>query len=283
MIKYIYPLLPALKTYPFFRIAGNGLANCMFVAARAYIKSKRRNLEFIEPTWFNISAGPYIRRQADKRHYLGLFKNYGRNWGLRKLFILLFKRKEVLVESGLGKYFEDILNDSADAAEYFNSIFRSNILREIENFDFSGAVAVHVRLGDYSKERRVPIEWYVQAIRAVSKIRPDSRFLLFSDGKDGELSELTKLGNVKRVFFGNAIADIVAISKTKLLIGSDSTFSAWGAYLGQVPVIMNRCHFGRILADPGMELVSGEINEQEIEAFLSRQQQFTCKTGQNLV
>lgn len=90
---YIYPKIPAVKTYSFFRVGGNGLANCMFVAARAAVKAKKLKLQFIEPTWFNLSIGTYLRGQKDKRHYLGLFNHYSYIYGLRKAFLLLLGKK----------------------------------------------------------------------------------------------------------------------------------------------------------------------------------------------
>lgn len=72
-IRYVYPELPALRTTAFVRIAGNGLANCLFVYARAVKYAHRTGARMIAPTWFNISLGPYLRRQPDKRHYLHLF------------------------------------------------------------------------------------------------------------------------------------------------------------------------------------------------------------------
>ena len=74
----------------------------------------------------------------------------------------------------------------------------------------------------------------------------DSRFLeltLFSDGSDEELQSLLSIPNVERCYFGNAFADMWAISKCKFIIASDSTFSAWGAFLGQRPILFCKRHF----------------------------------------
>ncbi len=270
-MKYVYPLLPAVKNLIFFRIGGNGLANCMFVAARAYLKSKNSDLSLIEPTWFNLSLGTYLRRQSDKRHYLGLFNNYGSIYGIKKLLLLLFSRKDIVIESGLGNYFEDILNDSHDVFCYFKKITKPQIFDSLDSFEFTDTIAVHVRLGDYSAERRTSIAWYVDCIEQINNLTLKKyKFLLFSDGKDSELAELMAIPNVKRVFFGNSLADIWAISRTKFLIGSDSTFSAWGAYLGQVPLILRKCHFGRILKDCRNEFFDLGNDTQDRGVFFER-------------
>ena len=73
--------------------------------------------------------------------------------------------------------------------------------------------------------------------------------------------ELTSIPNVERVFFGNAISDIFAISKCCYMIGSDSTFSGWGAFLGQVPCVFYRKHYGPVLKDSSKEIVE---NQEEL-------------------
>ena len=88
----------------------------------------------------------------------------------------------------------------------------------------------------------------------------DYRYLIFSDGSDAELKDLFDLPNVQRVFFGNAISVIYAISKCCYLIGSDSTFSGWGAFLGQVPCLFYRKHYGRVLKDQSREIVEDNTN-----------------------
>ena len=56
------------------------------------------------------------------------------------------------------------------------------------------------------------------------------------------------------------IADIYAISKCCFMIGSDSTFSGWGAFLGQVPCVFFRKHYGQVLMDKSKEIVEDSTN-----------------------
>ena len=134
------------------------------------------------------------------------------------------------------------------------------MLQIINVFDFSNCVAVHVRLGDYPERIRVPIVWYKQKILDIQKEHPEYRFIIFSDGRDDELVELLSIQNVRREFFGNAMGDILAISRCCFLVGSDSTFSGWGAYLGQVPCVFYRKHYGRVLRNSSKEIVEETIN-----------------------
>lgn len=61
---------------------------------------------------------------------------------------------------------------------------------------------------------------------------------------------------MERCFFGNAFADLWAISRCKFVIASDSTFSAWGAFLGQRTILFCKRHFP--------PLYNGDIPEEVI-------------------
>lgn len=261
-LKYVYPKLPAeggIMT-PFFRLSGNGLANCLFIYARAIAQAHEHNAKIIAPAWFNICVGPYLRHESDKRHYLGLFGSKGEVSGLNKLLILSFYRCSTEVVSGLNHYFEDFIEDADYVSKYIENHVADGVLAKVYDFDFSNCVAIHIRLGDYLKDFRVSFSWYKSKIEKMQKER-NCRFLIFSDGTDEELQELTDMPNVSRAFFGSSIADIFAISKCQYLIGSDSTFSGWGAFLGQIPCVFYRKHYGRVLKDQRLEIVENTENK----------------------
>ena len=77
-MKYYYPALSD-KDLGWIRIGGPGLANCMFLAANAYISSIRGDGKLITPTWCKFSLGPILRKEHDKRVYNQLFNqlSYG--------------------------------------------------------------------------------------------------------------------------------------------------------------------------------------------------------------
>ena len=84
----------------------------------------------------------------------------------------------------------------------------------------------------------MPLQWYVNIVKNVRKeLGSDILVNVFSDGTDEDLAEILKLPNVRRCFYGSAIADMLALSESPLLIGSGSTFSMWASYLGRMPVI----------------------------------------------
>ena len=89
---------------------------------------------------------------------------------------------------------------------------------------------------------------------------PGSTIGLFSDGTVGELAPFLQLSNVRRLTFGNPLADLLAMSRSSLLVCNGSTFSAWAAYLGNMPTIWFPTKLGWPL-HPG-------IRDYEIESSL---------------
>ena len=60
---------------------------------------------------------------------------------------------------------------------------------------------------------------------------------IFSDGTDNELKDILTMINCKRAYFGSAISDMIALSRSKILVSSSSTFSMLASFLGQIPTI----------------------------------------------
>lgn len=265
-IKYVYPQLSPYDL-GWFRISGAGLANCMFVAARAYILSEKYKCKFIAPTWSKFSIGPILRKEKDKRIYFRLFRNMGIT-GVLKLWLIiksLFNSTEIYSVRGLGNYFVD-LNENYHAVRiYYDRIIRKDVIKSVDSNELKNIIAVHIRLGDYVPSLRVDINWYKLLIEDILQKHPKQKFYVFSDGTDEELQSVLSLNNVRRKFYGNALADMYAISKCKLLIASDSTFSAWGSYLGYVPIIFNKRHFPPIYGTDEKEAVIGDNTNLPIQ------------------
>ena len=263
-IEYFYPAL-SNRDLSWFRLGGPGLANCMFFATKAYLAARQSNCGgYISPTWRKFSIGPIIRKERDKRVYDSLFNDIGIR-GIKKAWILLtlklFHRKDVEVHNSLGNFFQDLNKNVPLVQEYFNIILKKEAVRKVDECRMKDMVAIHVRLGDYVPEMRVDIKWYREVILNIIKEKPQQRFALFSDGSDEELRPLLTIPNVERCFFGNAFADMWAISKCKFVIASDSTFSAWGAFLGQKPILFSKRHFPPVY--------DGKVPEQVIGSSIN--------------
>jgi hypothetical protein len=113
-----------------------------------------------------------------------------------------------------------------------------------------GAIAVHVRLGDFrpplqgdepAANTRIALLWYVEKLRQLrAELGTDVPAAVFSDGHDSELQPLLRLPLCGRVSYGAAISDLLAMSHYSVLVASRSTFSMMSAYVGQVPTVWPR-------------------------------------------
>lgn len=269
MVKYVYPHLPSKVTTPFIRYAGSGLGNSLFVFARAAVVAEENNLELINPTWLNFDPVQWKLWARDKRLYNDIFNSVGIT-GLKRLKLLMFGKKVKeedykndgrngdWVEIFYMRGFDPIRTKSSMVKSCLMKCLKPQILAPVESFDFTGKIAVHIRLGDYGLAS-LPISYYKTLIEQVHRVKPQYTFLIFSDGKDEELKAVTALPYTKRVFFGNAMSDILAISSCQALIGSHSTFSDWGGYLGQIPCLLpKKPRYQSFLADERKESIVGK-------------------------
>lgn len=284
-MKYIYPKLMG-KDLLFMRLGGNGLANSMLVTARAsVICNKIGGVCLLRPTWERFSPSQYLKREKDKRTYRNLFKGSTLVATAKKIKVLLTNRKYteaqfsefekadkgVLIVEGFvwsASPYKYLAQNYSVVCNYFNNNMSPKALKHLEGYDFSDTVAVHVRLGDYKKMNGLitQVDWYVNIIQRI-KIKNDKlHFIIFSDGEDEELHPILQIKGTQRVFFGNALADIVAMSRCRIIIGSSSSFSAWGAFLGQVPLIAEKMHFGDVLKDTSKQYFANERND--IDCYL---------------
>jgi hypothetical protein len=242
------------------RILGDGLGNLLFPWARSIVCARKHGLVPIAPTWPQIKAGPILRNEPDKRFYAGLFDcspEYVR--GLHKLYLLATQprvaedefigsgeragsgevRSGIVVFSGMNGFFERILPDHEVVWRELIAMTRPQHKRGL-TFNFANSISAHVRLSDFKVGRQeTDMAWFVDTVtRLRSEVGARTRLLVFSDGSDEELGPLLDLGNANRVSFGSSIADILALSRSRVLVGSrGSTFSMWASYLGRMPVV----------------------------------------------
>ena len=263
-MTYLYPKLSEIDLM-FMRFGGAGLGNILFPYVRALVYHRDHpDTRIIWPTWFNVKAGPIIHRDLDKRFYNDLFVNRsGCIDGFQKARLLLTKKHITEQELLEGKDASDCVVDFTGMDGCFENLMEEHRFiyddlvanlnpknRSALEFDGTQGICMHIRLGDFTrvsweevKQGRhtsvIPIEWYAAMAKSLRSILgEDTKIIVFSDGKDEELRPLLDLGNVERVCFGTSIADILALSRAKLLVASGSSFSMWARYLGRMTTIM---------------------------------------------
>jgi hypothetical protein len=253
------------------RLPHAGLGNRLFPWARCRVFSLATGVPMLATSWTQLTLGPLLRGQRDLRLYHDLFRpteaeiGGWRRWWLRwsatelpepaELTSAAGRRPprgskhQVVVFAGEQDHFrrlngwEDVLHAQLRA------MTRPRWLRRGDRV--AGApIGIHVRRGDFRDAEtaadfrtrgglRTPISWYVEsleAIREVAGVRAGA--FVVSDGTAEELRELLAVPGVLPVATGAAIGDLLALSRSKLLIASGgSTFSAWGAFLGRMPAV----------------------------------------------
>lgn len=249
-----------------FRLLGPGLGNLLFPWARAVIASKKYDLTPIWPTWAQVKVGPILRREPDLRFYTRLFENPGDYTdGVRKIQLMTTakrlpegallsegagestKRSSLYSFAGMRGLFSPFVCDRDEVRRELLRIVRKEHLAGISH-DFRQSITVHVRLGDFrpfdeSRMRegafniRLPQAWIIETIRAIREhLGEEWPVWLFSDGNDRDLKDILNVRNVYRLNFGSALADMLAMSRSNVLLVS-STFSMWSAFLGGVPSV----------------------------------------------
>lgn len=249
------------------RLGGAGLGNILFPWARSVAFAYKNNLKRINTTWSTVKLGPILRGEFDNRFYSDLFVDNRNIGGLKKYCLLNCSKKilesdkesilntkpslmsKVIVFEGMDGLFKPILNDSTVIKKELYDITAPIHKKNIAEHDGRG-IGVHIRMGDFSEapneeiirdghwNYRLPLRWYISMINKIrGSTLHDMPVNIFSDGKDDELKDILSLPNVKRCYYNSAIADMLALSQSQILIASASTFSQWASYLGRMPTV----------------------------------------------
>lgn len=139
------------------------------------------------------------------------------------------------------KFFRDIREDVVAAYTFPEFIDERNIKLE-SLLNGCNAVSCHVRRGDYLQDQRYQVctaKYYMDAIAMMNeKVNPDM-YVVFSDGIDWCKENLPAvIGNRKVVYVDwnkkeNSFRDMQLMSLCRHNIIANSSFSWWGAWLGQ--------------------------------------------------
>ncbi len=148
-------------------------------------------------------------------------------------------QRTVVVFEGLRDYFQQLKGWDEFLHRELRAITRTRWLRRVDQIPLN-VVGINVGLSPFGD--RVPpwgIEWYAESLALIRKIAGFSvPAFLVSDGRPRVLAPLLTMGSVTLVTTGSAIGDILLLARARVLIGSGgSTFSAWAAFLGQMPTV----------------------------------------------
>jgi hypothetical protein len=268
---FLYPRLGRVRLGNRY-LFGSGLGNCLFPWARAVVASDHYGLPLLSPVWTRFTSGAGFKTalknifgpKHSSRTYRGLFSEppfFPEQVGqilkiqsspkrdeslLPNLVKTGVKHDTVVVFHDPRDQFASLLEHQQLVTKAFCKMIQPEAVKRATDRTYT-RFACHVRLGDFNPagvERattldnaRLPVAWYLAKIRQIGERWPGSTIELFSDGTEGELAPILQLPNVRRLTFGNPLADLLAMSRSSLLVCNGSTFSGWAAYLGNMPTI----------------------------------------------
>jgi hypothetical protein len=237
-----------------------GLGNMLIPWADCYMWCKDSGIQQIAPSWRKIRVGPYLRGERDKRQYQKLFISGNMITGLFRLFLLLIsksysaeefrnsnvKKSRILPTlvtfSDMNKL--DLLQGRHE--EVLNELYKITRPKYWPVKLQKSFIGIHIRMGDFPEKSnhplqinfRIPLDWYIKCLNQVRMVLGDDfPVVIFSDGTDKEIEAILKLPNVVRSPYSESISDLLAIAKAKVIITSRSSYSLFGAFLGQVPSV----------------------------------------------
>lgn len=250
---------PQRPDYVYADLSRAGLGNCMFPWARAVVAAKEYDRPMLPPKWLRFRVGPYLRGDMDKRNYWKLFRaptavqmaDRARLLATATLVdeagrvVRARRGPTVQVFRVINEFFQPLYGHREVIAQELRRIARPGVISP----DYDGEyIAMHVRRGDFIRSRgdeppgevnlTTSITWFTDAVSWLRGNGWDGEILVFSDGTEEELAELTAQQGVRRHEPRNAPDDMFRMARSRLIIGSASSFCAWSAFLGDVPIAL---------------------------------------------
>lgn len=264
---YVYPNIGSQRDLWFVRLSGHGIGNSFYTYFHAVTMAEKTGAKIITPAWFSIKPSRILTWDRSKRLYWRMFKPFeGEIHGLHKALVVSANRNRVfsdisnkdgprLIDGAFNIITNNKFNFSFNGLHEHRDAIRKRILGIMNDpipqnhtWGKSGFIAVHIRLGDFTQitdpklvssgtaNTRIPLSWYVNLVVSLNKRYPDMPVYLFSDGSDEELAPLLQIGAMP-YRSGSDMTDLLALSSASILVGSNSTYSRWAAFLGDMPSI----------------------------------------------
>lgn len=250
-----------------FRAPRVGLANMLITWSRAVVFAKLNNLPWRSYGWSAFRPGPWLRGEARKRLYHGIFRS-NMNWlnvaateiAIRRDRKILFDPEPAMTDikeqlvvfrrfpkgpdffAGLQQHTEIIKQEFSDlmTAETHEAIARQEPV----------AIACHIRRGDFiapsdpryslgGKYCQTPIQFFLDSVVAIrQQAGEDLPVTLFSNGHPDELQDLLALPRVSLAAPNSDIVDLVRMSRSDYLITSAwSSYSYLAGYLSETTIL----------------------------------------------
>jgi hypothetical protein len=269
------------------RLPKAGLGNQLFPLVKAAVFAELNEIPLIVTGYNQFRIGPYLRGEKVKRNYRNYF-NFQKNslaalfekfslWRYRGYPEVAEPPIERLANDRLsGKkfifssiphwsdYFAGLKEHRDLAISLFRKMVRGTILSQAEARQ-APCIGVHIRMGDFRKLAagedfkavgavRTPERYFMEIISSIREINGSKLPVsVFTDGYRKEFEELFSLENVQMVEGNTDIADLLLLSRSKLIVTSaGSTFSYWSGFLSEAPLVMHPDHLHETIRPAGV-------------------------------
>ena len=255
-------------------VRASGLGNRLFPWARSRIAARQLGARCVSADWGHLRRGPLLRGGIDYLHAarkILLLDNFmrapGEVAGIRKR--LLRSRLPAVSEAELttdarpspseglrivfrgdGAHFADLHAEQAFVRARFHEIVKPKWHKLVRDLPHA-PIGLNIRLGrDFAVARsprdfvergavQTPVSWFVDALRTLRAItRKALPAIVVTDGTPRQLAPLLALPDVHYCRTPAAATDLLALARARFLVGTGgSSFTAWAAFLGQIPIV----------------------------------------------
>lgn len=247
-----------------------GLGNKLLVWARAYAFAQTKQLPLYVSPWEQLKIGHILRKERDPRLYTRYFEHGQRAaylwhlWRARQMPQVVNPAvDQVLLPQGSQSHAyvfrwrvdEDFFLELKPHREMIQEGLLAMILprhKRIIHDNPTPCIGIHVRRGDFTKPqteaefhtsryRQTPLTYFeglIHQLRAAAG--SDLAVSIFSDARPEELYTLLRLPNVRYAATNSAIADMLLLSRSRVIVlSADSTFGLIAAFLSEAAVILH--------------------------------------------
>ena len=170
-------------------------------------------------------------------------------------------------------YFDGLKENRDIVIRLFSEVINPRIKKKVTELP-QPCIAVHIRMGDFRKLKqdedfskvgavRTPENYFIETINSIRKIHgTDLPVSVFTDGYPNEFKNLFTLKNISMVEGDNDLADLLLLSKSKIIITSaGSTFGYWAGFLSNASVILHPAHATTVIrGSDGNNLYEGSFD-----------------------
>ena len=252
------------------RLPRAGLGNKLLVWGRAVIFARLSDLPLWVTGFNKIRIGPILRGERSRYYFRQFSHGSGdlcRRW-LRALLFLPRVIEPAVAPRAKSKGELYVFQQSPHWSDYFAGIrehrhviqtelprWISQSIRSAVEDSAPPVISVHVRCGDFRELRanenfarvglvRTPLQYFDDAIQLIRSVAGrDLPVTIFSDGAKEDIAQLLRLPNVQKSPTRAALADLLVMSRSRIIIPSaGSTFSYWAAFLSEAAVMLHPQH-----------------------------------------